>query len=44
MSSDYIPVGCIGIAAPKGSVLYEVLASTTHKISKLEFQGKRVSD
>ena len=43
-SSDFKPVGCIGIAAPKGSVLVEVLASNTHKISKLEFRGKRVSD
>ena len=42
--SDFKPVGCIGIAAPKGSVLVEVLASNTHKISKLEFRGKRVSD
>ena len=43
-SSDFKPVGCIGIAAPKGSVLVEVLASNTHKISKLDFRGKRVSD
>ena len=39
-SSDFKPVGCIGIAAPKGSVLVEVLASNTHKISKLEFLGR----
>ena len=31
-SSDFKPVGCIGIAAPRGSVLVEVLASNTHKI------------
>ena len=43
-SSDFKPVGCIGIAAPRGSVLVEVLASNTHKISKLEFQRKKVSD
>ena len=38
------PVGCIGIAAPKGSILVEVLTMNTHKISKLEFRGKRISD
>ena len=43
-SSDFKPVGCIEIAAPRGSVLVKVLASNTHKISKLEFRGKRVSD
>ena len=43
-SSDFKPAGCIGIAAPRGSVLVEVLASNTHKLSKLEFRGKRVSD
>ena len=39
-SSDFNLVGCIGLAAPKGSVLIEVLAKNTHKISKLEFQGR----
>ena len=43
-SSDFKPIGCIGIAAPRGSVLVEVLASNTHKIPKLELWGKRVSD
>ena len=38
--ADFKPIGCIGIAAPRGSVLVEVLASNTHKISKLEFRGK----
>ena len=41
-SSDFKSVGCIGIASPKGSVLYEVLASNTNKILKLEFRGKGV--
>ena len=38
--SDFKPVGCIGIAAPKGSVLVEVLASNTHMISKLNSEEK----
>ena len=42
-SSDFKPVGCIGMASPKGSVLVEVLASNTHKISKLEFWGNRLA-